>query len=210
MDSPDELLRATRRAIVGCVVALAAPLMVAGVLAALLVGLVADGCELEIDAHPHPLGMSRRAGMSGRADGKIIARVPSCHPGTFRAVRLLDAAGTVVWNAEAPDFTDVRRLTVGTAPDGFRTTVAWPDRPLDPTGTYELQLLLAQPPAGPGPSASTDTTAEGRLPYVAFGASARFRLDDLRPDRIWLDGRLVSAREFDRLACDNETTGSTG
>jgi hypothetical protein len=210
MYSQQELLKATRRALVGCVIALAAPLVLAGVLAALLLGLVADGCEFEIDARPHPLGMSRRAGMSGQVDGTITARVPSCHPGAFRSIRLLDAAGTVVWNAEAPDSTDVHRLTVGTAPDGFRTTITLPDRPLDPTGTYELQLLLAPPPASPGTSASTDPTTEARLPYVAFGASARFRPGDLRPDRIWLDGRLVSAGEFDRLACDHDTTRSPG
>jgi hypothetical protein len=179
-------------ALAGCLGVLLAPVVVGlGFVAWALTSI--DGCEVGVDVGPAP------AGVTGRPGGPITARLPGCENHRFSVVRLLADDGSTVWSAEAPQPTDVERLTVGRAPPGFRDTVPVPARPLDARATYDLELLVIRP--------TGDTAA--RVPRgspesdlaLAFGATARFRPADLRPDRVWVDGRLVAVDRFERTAC---------
>jgi hypothetical protein len=155
-----------------------------------------EGCEVDIDLGPRDLGVS------GRPGGPITAHVPSCARTQYQVVRLVAGDGTTVWQADAPQPTGVSRLSVGRAPPGFRDTVPLAAQPLDPQAPYDLELL-AIPPTGetaatlPGASWGTDVA-------LAFGATVRFRPADLRPDRVWVAGRLVTPDRFDRVACDSD------
>ena len=38
--------------------------------------------------------------------------------------------------------------------------------------------------------------------YLALGGTATFRPADLRPDRVWFDGALITHDQFTKQACD--------
>jgi hypothetical protein len=163
-----------------------------------------DGCDVDVDLGPSALGVSSRPG------GPIRAVLPSCAAQQFTYVRLLAGDGSTLWSAEAPRAASVERFTVGTAPPGFRDSVPLADRPLDPHATYDLQVLVM----GPAEPTTTATVRSGEAsmtaidPALMFGARARFRPVDLRPDRIWVDGRLVAPERLDRLACASDDSAS--
>jgi hypothetical protein len=180
----DPRTRGWAAALAGCFGVLLIPIVLG-------VGLVAwaatslEGCDVDLEIEP------AEAGVTGRPGGPITARVPQCETRQFSVVRLVAPDGSVVWSAEALRPTDVERLTIGRAPSGFRDTVPLAARPLDAQATYDLQLLAFRPTGEP---AESDVA-------LAFGATVRFRPADLRPDRVWVDGRLVAGDQFERVAC---------
>jgi hypothetical protein len=186
---------AVTRALAGCAGVLLIPIVLGiGFMAWAVTSF--EGCDVDVELGPWDLGVS------GRPDGPVTARVPSCANQQFAAVRLVAGDGSTVWSAEAPQPTHVGRFTVGTAPRGFRDTVPLSARPLDARATYDLELFSI-PPTGetagtlPGESRETDIG-------LAFGATVRFRPTDLRHDRVWVDGRLVATDRFERVACADD------
>jgi hypothetical protein len=171
-------------ALAGCFGVLAIPIVLGFALVAWAATSL-EGCDVDADFGPFP------AGVTGGPSGPITARVPGCGSPQFSLVRLVAPDGSVVWSAEALRPTDVERLTIGRAPPGFRDTVPLPARPLDAEATYDLQLFAIRPT---GESLESDVA-------LAFGTTARFRPADLRPDRVWVDGRLVPADRFEQVAC---------
>ena len=179
-------------ALAGCVGVLLAPIVVG--LAFVAWALTSfDGCKVDVDVGPSMAGVTARSG------GPITARLPRCENHQFSVVRLLTDDGSTAWSAEAPQPTGVERLTVGRAPPGFRDTVPLSARPLDPRASYDLQLLVIRPPgdtAARAPQGAPESDIE-----LAFGATVRFRPADLRPDRVWVEDRLVAPDQFERVAC---------
>lgn len=153
-----------------------------------------EGCEVDVDVGPSP------AGVSGRPGGPITAHLPGCWNRQFSVVRLLAEDGSSVWSAEAHRSTGIERLTVGRAPPGFRDTVPLA-RPLDTRATYDLQFLVIRPAAD---TATTRPRGPETDIDLAFGATVRFRPADLRPDRVWVDARLVAADRFEWVACADD------
>jgi hypothetical protein len=154
-----------------------------------------EGCQVDVDIGPSP------AGVTGRPGGPITARLPDCWNRQFSVVRLVDDDGSSVWSAEAQGPTDVERLTVGRAPRGFRDTTPLAAGPLEPQATYDLQFLVLQPT---GDTATTRPRGPETDIDLAFGATVRFRPADLRPDRVWVDARLVAPDRFERVACADD------
>lgn len=182
-------------------------LIAIGVIAA-LVGV--DGCEVRIE----PTGA---AGVRTAAEGTVSVVLGPCESRSFRSIRLLDAAGTVVWQADAPAPVDVEQVPVG-RPGGPFTEVVPLAAPLEPIATYRVELSLLDPAtaastattASTAATAATDSPAAGdggasttdAAVYALFGSAATFRPADLAPDRVWYEGRLVSTAEFERRDCD--------
>lgn len=188
---------------VGVVVGVPAVLLAAAVgVVAALVGI--DGCEVRIE----PTGA---AGVRAGTDGTVSVVLGPCESRSFRSIRLVDAAGTVVWQAGAPAPVDVDQVPIG-RPGGPFTEVVPLAAPLEPTATYRVELSLLDPATSTstGATARTDSPAAGdggpsttaAAVYALFGSAATFRPADLAPDRVWYEGRLVGTAEFERLACD--------
>jgi hypothetical protein len=186
-------LRWVGPALAGCFGVLAVPIVLVFALVAWALTSF-EGCDVDVDLGPIPVGVI------GGPGGPITARVPQCENHQFSVMRLLADDGSIVWSAEAPQARYVERFTVGRAPAGFRDTVPLAARSLDTRATYDLQLLAVQltgDATARVPTGSPEADIE-----LAFGATARFRPADLRPERVWVEGRLVAADRFERVACD--------
>ena len=130
--------------------------------------------------------------------GGIVVEDPPCTATSRSALVLRTPDGSVVWRAETASGSaaPIGPVTIGTPPSGFRDVVPL-TRPLDSRVTYTVELYVIPPPPEAGAS-SAPTTLTASL--VGAG-TAKFRPADLRTDRVWFDGRLVSADEFRRDAC---------
>jgi hypothetical protein len=159
---------------------------------------------------PAPRIRRRRRRLWHRQPPHTPAGRPACGPDTAAHIRgnrrpaagrLLADDGSTVWSAKALRPSDVERLTVGQAPPGFRDTVPLAARPLDPQKAYDLQFLVLEPTGDP---AASRPRGRGTDIDLAFGATVRFRPADLRPDRVWVDGRLVAADRFEQVSCADD------
>jgi hypothetical protein len=140
-----------------------------------------------------------RVGVRASGGGLIVVEDAPCTATSRSAVVLRAADRSVVWRAEAESGSaaPIGPVTIGTPPSGFREAVPL-SRPLDPQATYTVELYLIPPP----PETVLPSTATTVSASVIGADTATFRPADLRTDGVWFDGRLVTAPEFQREACD--------
>jgi hypothetical protein len=172
---------------------IALPVLTVVAVIVVLVPFTMNGCEYSQIRTPEHLGMS----LDG--EGAIIARVPSCHRGGARVLRLVGPDQTVIWQAEADEAQELRDFRVGVAPEGFSDTTAY-QGPMDATLVYDMQVLSSVPEE-PDEEASDETPPTTNPEQLNGGAHTLFRRADLGPDQMFFDGQTVAAAEFDTAAC---------
>jgi hypothetical protein len=154
-----------------------------------VVARLATGWEVDLDLGARPVGVQ------ATAEGGVLVRDGPC-AGIGRSAVLLRAPdGSVVWRADAAGSQPIDELQLGSPPPGFRDVVSL-TRPLEPRAIYTVELYAVTPPANLNGATSASNT-----PFLVAGGTASFRPADLRTDRVWFGGRLLTADEFRREAC---------
>lgn len=157
----------------------------------LVVARLAKGWDVELDLGARPVGVQ------ATAEGGVLVREGPC-AGVGRSAVLLRAPdGSVVWRADTAGSRPIDGLRLGSPPPGFRDVVPL-TRPLEPRTIYTVELYAVLPPTEVGTASAASASNN---PYLLAGGTASFRPADLRTDRVWFAGRLLTAGEFRQQAC---------
>jgi hypothetical protein len=141
-----------------------------------------------------------RLGLTLNTDGSVRAVIPACASQAVRKIVLStvneDGAGRTLWEVRAATTPFLEQFTVGVAPEGFETKVAfdggWPE------GKQRLSVY-----AYSDPPPTTESPASSGGDFFLFGSTAEidFERDEIHAADILIDGEHVGADRVEALGC---------